>query len=135
MTPRSWISTGWIRGCAARFGHEGCLDRLVAAGAKLDLQDTNELTAVMCAADKGSEACLSRLVAVGAKFDLRDTEGDTAVMYAADKGHVGCVALLEAAGCRSMKATHPWTESGHSTALAFRSRDGKAAEAIASPDH
>jgi len=86
--------------CAARFGHEGCLDRLVAAGGKLDLQDTNELTAVMCAADKGSEACLSRLVAAGGKFDLRNTEGDTAVMYAADKGHVGCVRILEAAGCR-----------------------------------
>ncbi|MEM4367204.1 MAG: ankyrin repeat domain-containing protein [Candidatus Anstonellales archaeon] len=85
---------------AAERGHEGVVEMLIKAGAKVDLQDNNGKTALMRAANGNQKRVLKLLIEAGANLDLQDNDGRTALMWATlyDGGHKGVVEMLIEAG-------------------------------------
>jgi ankyrin repeat protein len=86
---------------AARNGHIGTVNVLLAAGAEVDerLHATN-WTALLLAAFYGHAEVVKALLAHGADPNVKDSEGKTALTWAKAKGHSRVVAALEKAGIR-----------------------------------
>ncbi|HSQ35662.1 MAG TPA: ankyrin repeat domain-containing protein [Candidatus Binatia bacterium] len=81
---------------AARGGHDGCIERLLAGGARLDLRDTAGNTPLLLAAANGRAEAAGRLLAKGASPLDKDGKGSTALHLAALAGNEPLVrALLE----------------------------------------
>jgi hypothetical protein len=85
---------------AAKGGHTLAVDRLLGAGAVVDLAlKSDGATPLIMAAQNGHEAVVARLLAAGAVVDLaRKSDGCTPLFFAASKGHEAVVARLLDAG-------------------------------------
>ena len=62
---------------ASGCGHSAIADRLIAAGANLDLQNKNGMSALMIASHNGRSAVADTLIAAGAKLDLQNTVSES----------------------------------------------------------
>jgi ankyrin repeat protein/L-ascorbate metabolism protein UlaG (beta-lactamase superfamily) len=81
---------------AVRGGHDGCIERLLASGARLDLRDTAGNTPLLLAAANGREEAAGRLLTKGASPLDKNAMGSTALHLASLTGNVSIVnALLE----------------------------------------
>ncbi|XP_049798922.1 uncharacterized protein LOC126234270 [Schistocerca nitens] len=68
---------------------------LVNAGANVEAEDKDGLTALHCAASRGHTDCLETLLTLcGAQVDVMDSHGCTALFYAATLGHADATRLL-----------------------------------------
>lgn len=85
---------------AAQHGHAGCVEVLLAAGAKVDAIDRKEKTALICASQEGHLDCVKILLAAGADIELRDQCGTTPLIGAVEGGHLYCVEALLKAGAK-----------------------------------
>jgi ankyrin repeat protein len=84
---------------AARGGHVLAVDRLLGAGAAVNLADSSGATPLYMAAFNGHEAVVARLLAAKAAVNLaRKNDGVTPLSMAAQKGHEAVVAQLLSAG-------------------------------------
>ncbi|CAM9898082.1 unnamed protein product, partial [Discosporangium mesarthrocarpum] len=77
-----------------------CLEYLVDSGARLDMGDLMETTALMLASGRGHENCLRALLDATPKEDLdaADASGRTAAHHACQAGEAGALSLLAAGG-------------------------------------
>ncbi|MBF0300628.1 MAG: ankyrin repeat domain-containing protein [Oligoflexia bacterium] len=85
---------------ASKLSNSEAATTLIAAGAKLDLQDENGDTALAFAAYKGDNKSVEALIAAGAKLDLQSNYGDTALNWAAYSGKSKSVEALIKAGAK-----------------------------------
>ena len=82
---------------ASSQGHPESIERLLAAGAAVDVADPeSRQTALMHASIKGHPESIERLLAAGAAVDVACAIGRTALSYASDAGCVDGVAKLQA---------------------------------------
>ena len=84
-------------------GHIAVADRLIAAGAKLDLQDMGVLAKeqgkqLKEAAGKGDHEALALLLEAGADINWQDIDGYSALINASAYGHIVVADRLIAAG-------------------------------------
>ena len=70
---------------AAEKGHIGCLERLIKAGADVNIVNLDGDTAVMCAAITGKGQCLSILIEAEADVNIANNEGYVPIMCFARK--------------------------------------------------
>jgi ankyrin repeat protein len=70
------------------------VDRLLAAGARVDAREKGGRTALIGHAQEGHEAIVRRLLEKGANASVADDEGTTALIIAAANGHAAVVKLL-----------------------------------------
>ena len=88
---------------SAFHGHDDYLKELIAAGAEVNKQREDGVTALMFAARPGHVECLKELIAAGADINKEDNGGRTALHSAAYKGNVECLKELIAAGAEINK--------------------------------
>ena len=69
------------------------VEKLIKAGASLDMQDTRGFTALMCGAYNGHAEIVEVLTNAGASLDLVDRRGTSALVHAF--GHRNIVHFLE----------------------------------------
>jgi hypothetical protein len=77
-----------------------CVEALLDGGAKIDLQDGNQRTALHWAIDERSADVAELLIARGANLDLRNWANETAALMAWKSGQDDVLARLAAGGCR-----------------------------------
>ena len=83
---------------AAAYGQLDCLHALLAAGAAVEAQDANGLTALALAAGKDRLGCLEALVAAGASLAATCRLGNTPAHIAACNGSLAALRYLAAHG-------------------------------------
>ena len=83
---------------AAEGGHALAVERLIGAGAALDLPGSVGKTPLIFAAKNGHDAVVALLLSAGAMVDLPNNNGATALFCAAEEGHDAVVARLLAGG-------------------------------------
>lgn len=74
------------------------VDRLLEAGADVDVRGGVDETALMLACRRGDIKIVERLIQSDAEIDLRERNGNTALMWAAAAGHADVVKKLIDAG-------------------------------------
>lgn len=79
---------------AAADGDETLVRELLAAGADLELADSNGERPLHAAASSGQAGCLRLLLQAGADTEAADAHGHTAVHWAAAAGQEGCLRVL-----------------------------------------
>jgi ankyrin repeat protein len=84
-----------------RSAHPEAAQRLISAGARIEVRDKFGHTPLHLAAFSGLVSIAAELLARGAAPDPRDKEGDTPLHVAAVQGQVGVAALLLRAGART----------------------------------
>ena len=89
--PHGWTALIW----AASGGKLGCLELLIAKGAKLDAISNDKWTALHQAALCGRAPCVEALLKAGADARLKNKDGDTALDVAQEWGKTQVIALLE----------------------------------------
>jgi microsomal dipeptidase-like Zn-dependent dipeptidase/ankyrin repeat protein len=104
---------------AARGGHNDCVEKLLANGARLDLRDAAGNTPLLLAAANGREEAVVRLLAKGASPHDRDGMGSTTLHLAALAGNEALVRALLEKGA----AVHDKNRYGGSP-LAIAAREG-----------
>lgn len=108
---------------AANNGHIGPVKRLLAAGANVELADTEELSPLYLASYGGHVEVVRLLLAAGANTDTRNGKGEWSPLHtAAEKGHTDVVRELVAAGAD----VNQRSKRG-STAVYFAAKSGKKA--------
>ncbi|KAJ9441384.1 hypothetical protein DIPPA_31978 [Diplonema papillatum] len=85
---------------ASRNGHSEVVKELIAAGAKVDVQDNDGWTALSEASSNGHSEVVKELIAAGAKVDVQNDDGQTALHFASYLGHSEVVKELIAAGAK-----------------------------------
>ena len=88
-------------------GKAPALRALLAAGARVDLQNEYKMTAVMWAAAFGHDDCVQVLLEAKADVSLKSVNGDTALDKARSRGHASIVALLEAEAAKQVRRPRP----------------------------
>jgi ankyrin repeat protein len=83
---------------AATEGNMETVNRLLAAGANIDIQDEHKQTPLFIAAWKGHIAIVERLLAAGANVDVQDENTQSPLFIAVSEGHTAIVERLLAAG-------------------------------------
>jgi len=78
----------------AAAGSTECVNMLIKAGAKVDIQSNDGKTALYAAAATGNVECLRLMLEAGAKVDTQDTFGGTALISACISGREDCATLL-----------------------------------------
>ena len=82
---------------ACEFGHHGCAQALIDAGASVDIVNNDGRTALMMACVHGHHECAQALIEAGAAVDMVNNNGNTALMHACNNGHHECAqALIDA---------------------------------------
>jgi ankyrin repeat protein len=104
-------------GYAAYYGDLSEVKRLLAAGAQVNAQDKNGITALMAAALEGHREIVELLLANGAGVNAKTNDGETALIYASIRGDRRVVELLLARGAE----VNARTREGK-TALTFATR-------------
>ena len=80
---------------AVRAGNLRAVNRLIAKGADVNLQDENGYTPLMKAADQGHENIVRMLLAApGIDVNLQNNNGKTALDFAVKKGHQNIAAMI-----------------------------------------
>ncbi|KAI5783940.1 ankyrin repeat-containing domain protein [Peziza echinospora] len=118
--------------CAAKLGHAGVVELLLARGANVESRDEKGITPCMWAAKEGHEGIVRLLLAKGADVRAKDKKGITPFMWAAKEGHEGVVRLLlaEEAALHPLIAMLP-AKNGHEGVLRLLLERGADAEARA----
>jgi ankyrin repeat protein len=83
---------------ASQKGDLAQVKALIAAGAQVNIQDGNGITALHWAALKGSLAIAQELINADSHLNMGDKLGETALKLAATKGHLAVVQALVTAG-------------------------------------
>lgn len=68
---------------------------LLQEGAKVDIQDYGQKTALMLAAEQGREGEVHALLKFGANLNIQDAEGKTAKDIAEERDHEGVMDIME----------------------------------------
>ena len=84
---------------AAQRGRVAYLERLIAAGAQVDISNHNGSTALIQASHFGFHDVVSVLIRHSARVDVRNNKGTTALMRAAQEGHLEVVKRLLSSRC------------------------------------
>ena len=92
---------------AAKYGHEECLDYLIANGAGLQKKDKFKRTALILAIKGGHSKIASILLRKGANCELADNSNNFPLHYACAYGWMECVQLLLSAEA-SVNSTNSW---------------------------
>lgn len=92
----------------AMHGYSKIVERLIAAGARLNLVNKKRETPLMHAAKNGYSNIAHLLVNAGAALNIADTKGRTALMHAARKGHISTVILLKILGADVLLLDFKW---------------------------
>ncbi|CAH0046378.1 unnamed protein product [Clonostachys solani] len=105
---------------AARGGHRGVVQQLIAAGADINLKGEDGRAALHFAAERNDRALIQQLVAAGANINIHDVVKRTPLHLAAGKGYHDMVQqLLTAGAAANMQDAHGKTallsaiDSGH----------------------
>ena len=114
---------------AAQSGHLETVERLLGAGARVDLHEKGYYTALMLAAGNGHTAVVQRLAAAGSNVnEVEITRGWTALIWAAKRGHEKTVAALLALGADTTtrdlqgRSARDWAlANGHGSIVALLS--------------
>lgn len=92
VNPNVRGGAGWTALMMASWkGHLRVVESLLAAGAKVNAQNEDEMTALMVASET---EVVELLLAEGAKVNAEDASGRTALMWASSQGHLEVVELL-----------------------------------------
>ncbi|MBM3893825.1 ankyrin repeat domain-containing protein [Candidatus Dependentiae bacterium] len=83
---------------AAMQGHYSIVERLIAAGARLNIVNHKRETPLMHAAKNGDDRMAQILFNAGALVNIQDTKGRMALIHAAKKGCMSTVILLKIVG-------------------------------------
>ncbi|KAJ9441313.1 hypothetical protein DIPPA_08168 [Diplonema papillatum] len=83
---------------ASENGRLKVVKELIAAGAKVDVQENDGCTALSAASRWGYSKVVKELIAAGAKVDVQNYDGRTALYIASENGHSEVVTQLIAAG-------------------------------------
>jgi ankyrin repeat protein len=75
---------------------------MLRSGARVDVRDSVERTALMIAAAKGNDGVVSALIEAGSDVNGVDAEGRTALMWGAKHGTTGALQQLLTAGARKV---------------------------------
>ena len=85
---------------AAYYGDLSEVKRLLAAGAKVNSKDKNDITALMAASLRGHREVVELLLAQGAEVNAKDNNGKTALMLAIRMNHPEVREVLIRAGAK-----------------------------------
>lgn len=97
---------GFVSGSGYTRDHEAIIRRLIAAGARVDVQDARGTTPLMQATDygfpnsPGLPAAARALLEAGANLELKDAAGRTALKIAIDRKRSAIAEMLRAAGAQ-----------------------------------
>ena len=83
---------------AATNGNIKLVNELIIAGADVNANDNNGVTALMVASREGHTSCIEMLVARGADVNAKNDSGMTALMYASQNEHSEAVKFLKESG-------------------------------------
>ena len=83
---------------AAMYGHHQCVERLVEAGADVNLRSSTGETALFDAATSGNLRSLEVLTSAGTYLNQINAFGKSAIAAAAGKGHTEVIGALIKAG-------------------------------------
>ncbi len=91
---------------AATFGYDAIVDRLINAGAELNVQDSGGHTALMWAAMSRRDAIVDRLINAGVDLHIKNASGQTALDIAKNSGYEKIVQRLEQAKAQELKTRY-----------------------------
>ena len=83
---------------AAREGHDECIQKLIVAGADLNVTEEYGRTPMHNAISGGHDACVKKLIEAGADVNVVNAYGHAPLHFAAWKGHDTLCKMLVAAG-------------------------------------
>ena len=93
---------------AAGWGHTEMMKVLIAAGADVDAQTKDGLTALMFAAAFGHTEIVQAVVDAGADVNAKLKTGRTALTLAAQASHIETVNILKQAGAQAGRSYAEW---------------------------
>jgi len=102
---------------AARDGHSGMVELLLAAGADVNAKSNYGDTALHYAARGGHVDVVELLLEAGADVNAKNKNGRTALFWASFKGHAAVVELMLAAGAVDKYALHLAARRGHAAVV------------------
>ena len=121
-TSKQWKE--WLRvplEHAASRGNTGLFNKLLEAGADVNIRDERNCSLLHIAAGRGHDEIVSTLLLKGANKDALDDDGDTPLIYASVAGRLGVVKTLLAVG-----ADFKIRNEDGSSALEYTAQEGHA---------